>query len=130
MTVVKNIFDAPPLGIDLDGTIDEAPNFFKLLTTIWPGKVYIITYRNYKLGAIEDARRCGVTKIDDVILAKSLEHKAEIIRDLGIKIYVDDQDECLMDIDKDVIVLKIRNEGNFEYGSKRWLYSERTGKEV
>jgi hypothetical protein len=31
------------IGIDIDGTATKYPEFFSLLTSIWPGKVYIIT---------------------------------------------------------------------------------------
>ncbi|TVS15306.1 MAG: hypothetical protein EA424_16430 [Planctomycetaceae bacterium] len=37
--------DVPTLGIDLDGTIDETPAFFQVLTKTWPGRVVIITAR-------------------------------------------------------------------------------------
>ncbi len=42
--------------------------------------------------------------------------------------YIDDQDECLMDIPPEVTVFKIRNDGNFE--ESKWLYSSRTGSNI
>ena len=42
--------------------------------------------------------------------------------------YIDDQDECLMDIPPAVTVFKIRNDGNFE--ESQWLYSSRTGSHI
>ena len=33
----------PSIALDLDGTIDEAPEFFRVLSECWPGKVYVIT---------------------------------------------------------------------------------------
>ncbi len=38
----------PALRLDRDGTIDEAPEFFRLLAGMWPGPVYVITYRARK----------------------------------------------------------------------------------
>lgn len=45
---LKNLFSVlyPSLGIDLDGCVDEAPIYFQLLTTYWPGKVFVISYRS------------------------------------------------------------------------------------
>jgi hypothetical protein len=34
------------LGLDLDGLIDENANFFGVLSNVWPGDVYVITYRD------------------------------------------------------------------------------------
>lgn len=129
-TVVKNIFeDAPTLGLDLDGTIDEAPGFFKLLTMIWPGAVVIITCRGdgAQEAAEERAKELGVY-FDKLVVVNGLRDKAVVIREHEIGVYIDDQDECLMDIPLDVTVLKIRNPGNFEDG--RWLYSDATGELV
>ena len=41
---VRNLAEmpAPALGIDLDGCVDEAPIFFPLLTSRWPGKVFVM----------------------------------------------------------------------------------------
>lgn len=125
LTVVKNIFDAPPLGVDLDGTMTEAPGFFRMFCGLWPGPVYVVTYRLCRDGAAEDIRRLGI-KVDDIFLSKSLADKARIIKEHGIKVYIDDQDECLLDVPDDVVVMKFRNNGNVEGG--KWLYSEQTGK--
>ncbi len=127
-SLVKSIFDdAPVLGLDLDGTIDEAPIFFKTLSRVWPGLVIIITCRSDAEKAHADAKRFGV-HYDKLFLVRNLEDKAEAIRQHNVNVYVDDQDECLMDIPLGVTVLKIRNGGNFDSG--RWLYSERTGELV
>ena len=126
--IVKYIFeDAPVLGLDLDGTIDEAPEFFRLLSRIWPGRVVIITCRLDESKARADADKFGVF-YDELVTVRKLEEKAEAIEQTGVNVYVDDQDECLMDIPMDVTVLKIRNEGNFTNG--KWLYSGRTGKQI
>jgi hypothetical protein len=119
--------DVPTLGIDLDGTIDEAPAFFRVLTKTWPGRVVIITARNDEPKAIHDANSFGV-RFDMLRMVRRLEDKAAAIRELGVDVYIDDQDECLMDIPPEVTVFKIRNDGNFE-GSK-WLYSSRTGTNI
>src|SRR5947209_6010789 len=121
--------DSPSIGIDLDGTIDEAPEFFRLLTSLWPGRIYIITYRDDYDRAVADVQRHGV-KYDQVVLVDSFREKAARIAELGISVYFDDMDEMLMHIPEGVAVMKIRNGGNFDYTLGKWLYSERTGREL
>lgn len=128
LRIVKNIFeDAPTLGLDLDGTIDESPEFYKMLSNVWPGRVVVITCRRDEAKAKEDVEKFGVY-YDCLKTVRRLEDKAEAILNLGVKVFIDDQDECLLDIPPYVTVLKMRNPGNFESG--KWLYSDRTGKKI
>lgn len=127
-TIIKNIFDnAPTLGLDLDGTIDENPEFFRILSQVWPGAVIIVTCRDNRDATVDVLKQFGI-HYDDLVLVKRLQDKAAAIAERNIKIYIDDQDECLQDIPDSVTVLKIRNGGNFEDG--RWLYQCSTGKSV
>jgi uncharacterized HAD superfamily protein len=118
----------PTLGIDLDGTITESPIFFQLLTHKWPGRVVVVTYRDDLDKAKEDLDALFI-RYDDVILADDFD-KSEIIAREEIEIYIDDQDEMTQNIPEGVTVLKMRNNGNFDYNAKKWLYSEKTGVEV
>lgn len=121
--------DSPSIGIDLDGTIDEAPEFFRLLTNLWPGRIYVITYRDDYARAVADVQRHGI-KYDRVVLVDSFRGKAARIAELGISVYFDDMDEMLMHIPEGVAVMKIRNGGNFDYTLGKWLYSKQTGREL
>lgn len=118
----------PTLGIDLDGTIDENPVFFQLMTHKWPGRVVVVTYRDDLDKAKADLDALFI-RYDDVILADKFD-KSEIIAREEIEIYIDDQDEMTQNIPEGVTVLKMRNSGNFDYDAKKWLYSEKTGIEV
>lgn len=118
----------PALGMDLDGTIDEAPSFFRFLAASWPGRVYVITYRDDKGKAEAAAASFGVKA--EVILVNSLSEKAVRIRELGIKVFFDDMDEVLLHIPEDVTVFKIRNGGNFCFDTQKWLYSKSTGRQI
>ena len=130
-----NIYDmpfpvpAPTLGIDLDGCIDECPVFFRTLTAVWPGDVVVITFRQDREKAVQDLRRFGI-RHTKLVLVKSLEAKAEVISDLGISTYFDDQPQTLRDILPNVNVMLVRNGGNFDFDAKQWLFSERTGRLV
>lgn len=124
-----NSIPSPSLGIDLDGTIDEAPIFFHLLTHRWSGKVFIITFRDDRAKA-EQLLGEFCIRYDELVLVKSLEAKADVIRKLGILIFFDDQDEAIQHVPHQVNVFKVRNGGNFDFDLKRWLYSDRTGRQV
>lgn len=119
----------PSIGIDLDGTIDESPLFFSILSHVWPGKVYVITYRNDAEGIVEALKKFNI-KVTDVVMVASFEQKAKEIARLGISVFFDDMDECLKNVAPNCTVMKIRNEGNFDYDDKMWLYSDKTGKPV
>ena len=89
----------------------------------------VITFRQDREKTVQDLRRLGV-RHTKLVLVKSLEAKAEVIRDLGILTYFDDQPETLRDILPNVNVMLVRNEGNFDFETKQWLFSERTGRLV
>jgi uncharacterized HAD superfamily protein len=129
-TSASNVVElAPALGIDLDGTIDEAPGFFRLLSRHWPGKVYVITYRSDREQAREDVERNRI-RYDGLVLVSAFAEKAVKIRELGIAVYFDDQDEVLQQIPEGVTVLKVRNGGNLDFEDRKWLYSWQTGQEI
>jgi uncharacterized HAD superfamily protein len=132
-SVLQSIFDCgyepPALGIDLDGTITDAPDFFRSMTAKWDGKIYIITYRDDKEVAENDVRKHGV-RFDEVILVNSFKQKADVIREKNIKFFFDDMDEVITHIPEDVMVFKVRNGGNFCQDSGKWLYSDKTGKMI
>jgi hypothetical protein len=120
---------AQALGLDLDGVIDESANFFSVLSQVWPGEVYVITYRDDRAKVLADLERHGI-KCTDAILVDSFADKAVAIARLGIGVYVDDQDEVLMHVPETVTVLKLRNGGNYDYAARQWLYSAQTGRPV
>jgi hypothetical protein len=115
------------LGLDLDGTIDEAPGFFEGLTHAWSGRVVIITFRSDRAKAELDLQRFRI-RYDELILADSLEAKARIIEEQGIGVYFDDQPETLKHIPPSVNVMLVRNGGNFDFDSRLWVLSNKTGK--
>jgi hypothetical protein len=120
--------ELPALGMDLDGTIDEAPAFFRFLSLSWPGAVYVLTFRDDRQKAVADVAALVVRA--QVVLVGSLQEKAERIKELGIKVFFDDMDEVLLHVPQGVAVFKVRNGGNFCFGTRKWLYSDRTGKQL
>jgi hypothetical protein len=119
----------PKLGIDIDGCIDEATLFFQTLTHIWPGKVFVISYRSDRVKAESDLAKYRI-RYDELVLVTSFSAKAEVIRKEGILVFFDDQPEVLKHICSKTNVMLVRNEGNFDFADKRWMFSGETGKLV
>jgi hypothetical protein len=130
MNSEHNIIEAgpyPSLGIDLDGCVDECPIFFSILTKSWHGKVFVITYRDDRVKAEQVLKHHGV-RWDELILVNSFEEKAKVIAEKAILVYFDDQPEMLKDIPASVNVMLVRNEGNYDFDAKKWMFSLKTGK--
>jgi hypothetical protein len=120
------------IGIDLDNTINESSNsisFFSLLTNSFKGKckIFIITNRD------EDDRKATEEELAELKIYYDYliitDKKAEYILKENISVYIDDTDEYFIELPESVIVLKIREPGNFNFtkGSNKWFYSSRTG---
>lgn len=119
----------PTLGIDLDGCVDEAPCFFHILSTVWPGDVLVITFRCDREKVIADLEKHRI-RYTDVVLVNSFDRKAEVIAERQISFYIDDQPEMLKNISAKTAVMLFRNEGNFDFEDRRWMFSDQTGKLV
>jgi hypothetical protein len=119
----------PTLGIDLDGCVDESPTFFNILSHVWPGDVIVVTFRSDRDKAVADLEKHGI-RFTDVVLVNSFDAKAEVIAERGISFYIDDQPEMLKNVSANVAVMLFRNEGNFDFGDRKWMFSDRTGKLV
>ena len=124
---MKDDSDAVTLGLDLDGLLDEANEFFKLFATIWPGKVIVISYRDNYAKAEADLERLGMT-YDELVLVNSFDAKADVIAEKNVKVYFDDQPEMLKNIPEGVHVFLYRNGGNYDFDDRLWLFSDRTAR--
>jgi hypothetical protein len=119
----------PAIGLDLDGTIDQAPEFFSHLSSCWQGEVHIITYRTDRQGVVRDLERHGI-KSTHIHLVDSFEAKAKIASQHHILMMFDDMPEVLKSFDQNQNVCLIRNEGNYDYETRRWQFSHKTGEIV
>ncbi|MCP4478908.1 MAG: hypothetical protein GY818_12545 [Planctomycetaceae bacterium] len=117
------------LGIDLDGVITDAPEFFSAWTHSWPGKVIIITFRSDRQKAIDDLASRNI-KWNELVLVDRFDAKAEIIEEKNVDLYIDDQPEMLINIKSKTHVMLFRNGGNYDFDEKKWMLSEQTGKLV
>lgn len=118
----------PTIGIDIDGTITENTLFFSLLSRFWPGKVIIVTYRESREGAESDLKDFCI-EYDELVMTEKMD-KSSIIKEKGIEVYFDDQDEMIKNIPEEVTVVKMRNGGNFDFSIKKWIYGDDTGIDI
>ena len=44
---------------------------------------------------------------------------------MAIDVFFDDQDECIVAVDERTLVLKVRNGGNFDFDTRKWLSTTR-----
>jgi hypothetical protein len=109
------------IGVDLDGTISEYPEFFRVFTMAMAEagcRIYVITDR--PLGTEREVRKeldeYGITY--DVI--KITSDKAGFILDEGIGVLFDDMDRYFRELPADVAVFKIRQKYNFDFDRMVW----------
>ena len=121
--------DALHLGLDLDGLLDEANDFFRTLSKIWPGRVVVISYRDDYPKTEADLKRLEI-RYDELVLVDSFDAKADVIAEKQIGVYFDDQPEMLKTIPEGVHIFLYRNGGNYDFEDRLWLFSDRTGRQV
>jgi hypothetical protein len=113
------------IGLDIDGLLDEHPEFFSLLTLLFSSAghfVAILTYRDPEARSRTEKQLAvwGIT-YNEIHFARSLTDKGRLCRELALDVYFDDQDECLVGIDEKTTVFKIRNGGNFDFSAGKWI---------
>ena len=117
------------VGLDLDGLLDERPDFFAFLTAALRAGghfVAVLTYRDPESRVRTEAQLAGWgIPYDELHFARSLSDKGRLCRELGIDVYFDDQDECIQDVPETTTVFKVRNGGNFDFAQKKWLSTTR-----
>src|SRR3954469_24935953 len=113
------------VGLDLDGLLDERPDFFAFLTAaLRAGSHFVaaLTYRDPESRPRTEAQLAGWGIIyDELHFPRSLADKGRLCRELAIDLYFDDQDECIQDVPEGTTVFKIRNGGNFDFAERKWL---------
>ena len=113
------------VALDIDGTISEHPELFALLSASLRAAghtVVVLTYRDPERAEHTRTQLAGWRiSFDELVFAGSLSGKGELCRHHAIDVFIDDQDECIVGVPESVLVLKVRNGGNFDYDGRRWL---------
>jgi hypothetical protein len=117
------------IGLDLDGTLDECPAFFALLTAALRAGghfIAILTYRDPTSSRRTEAQLAELGIVhDELHFARSLDDKGRLCRELFLDVYFDDQDECIVGVDERTMVFKVRNGGNFDFDNQKWVSTAR-----
>jgi uncharacterized HAD superfamily protein len=120
------------IGIDLDDCITYKPEFFRLFTNSMKNvaQIHIITNREQtpesEQNTKEELSRIGI-HYDHLIITSE---KSRYILENGITVYFDDTDENFLDLPETVTVFKIRESWNFDFEEHKWVYSDRTGRNI
>ena len=117
----------PKLGLDIDGCMDEMPQFFQFLSHVWPGQVVVVTARADEQEASEYVAELGI-RFDELFATGSLAAKPAVVIEQQIEIFLDDQPEALKGMPDSVRTLLVRNDGNYDFDDHRWMLSDKTGK--
>lgn len=109
------------IGIDLDGTISEYPEFFALFSRAMSDAgctIYVITDRpvGSEKSVKQELEQYGIT-YDSL---KITSDKAGFIEDNGIEVLFDDMDRYLRHLSSEVAVFKIRQKYNFDFDRMLW----------
>ena len=121
------------VGIDLDNCITADQNskeFFRIICHLLHPEyeIHIITNRD------KSSRRDTVKELEELGIQYShlelTSQKAKYILKEGINIYFDDSDTYFLSLPKSVLVLKVREEYNFDYNSHRWIGSKKNTKMI
>ena len=121
------------IALDLDNTITANKNsieFFSILThlLIAEHKIYIITNREPETEKeIEQELKIIGIEYNEIIITPD---KAKYIKENNINIFFENQDEYFLELGEDVVVFKIREEGNFSFHEKKWIGSSKTVKMI
>jgi hypothetical protein len=115
------------IGIDLDGTISDAPAFFAMFSKICSDaghEIHIITDR---VPGTEDAvaRECQMYGITFHHIKITSDKASYIVRQ-KITVYFDDIDRYFLELPIEVTVFKIRNIYNFDVREQKWVQPHET----
>jgi len=109
------------IAVDLDGTISEYPEFFKLFTKAMSQadcQIYILTDRpaGTEEQVADQLRGYDIT----YETIKITSQKSQYILEEGISVLFDDMDHYFMDLPAEVAVFKIRQKYNFDFAEQKW----------
>ena len=119
------------IAIDLDNTITEYPELFvsltKALSNIKDIEIIILTFREISDESYRNTKNeldaIGI-KYDHLIIT---DNKQQYIRENNISLFIDDTDENFKGLGPEICCLKVREEGNYDFNSFKWIYSDKTG---
>ena len=123
------------IAIDLDNTITaskESIEFFRVMThLLYPDpNIHIVILTNREPGSeqqVADELDCLGIEYSQIVITSQ---KAEYIRENKISIYFENEDEYFLELEEEVTVFKIREDGNFDFAENKWIGSQKTTKMI
>jgi hypothetical protein len=119
------------IAIDMDNTITAYPKFFAAFTrAMQKGGCEIHVVTNCQPGSHDNvAHRLAALSVsyDHIEITAD---KAGYIMNEGITVFFDDTDEYFLSLPETVAVFKPREPGNFDFGSRKWVYGRHTGMSI
>lgn len=118
------------IAIDLDETITSYPEFFRAMTAAMAPahEIHIVTNRPQGTEA-EAAALLDQLGITYHVLKITADKHNYVLR-TGIDVVFDDVDRYFQRLPDTVAVFKVREAGNFNFRTARWLYDAYTGESV
>jgi len=107
------------LGLDFVGTISDSPEFFRILSRVWPGPVVIISRYDSVEELERDLEEYQIHYNKALAVPHSMSN-ADFIRRENVAFYFDDQVSNLSDVDKITTCFLIRNADNFNDETYNW----------
>ncbi len=123
------------IAVDIDGCITEYPAVFaQLLEGMVPlarHRVYILTNREPGTEK-EIANELAGYGIKPHMYAQIVitPDKADFIIKNGITLFFENTDEYFQKLPPSVCVMKVREDGNFNYETGKWIYGNKTGESI
>ena len=100
--------------------------YTKGLSGIKDIEIIILTFREISDVSFQNTKNelaeIGI-KYDELIITDNKQY----IRDNNIGLFIDDTDENFKGLGPEICCLKIREKGNYDFNSHRWIYSDNTG---
>lgn len=111
------------VGLDMDGTITDHPEFFSALSKSDQFEIHIITGRGPENEdmTVKELQEYGI-RYDQIHFVDAIwDQKGKVCEKLGINVMFDDMDEFIQHIPESTMVFKVRNPGNWNEILKQWL---------
>ena len=119
------------ISIDIDGTInstDTSISFFQIMThLLHPDpdvNITILTGREpgTETEIAEELAQMNIL-YDQIVIT---DNKQKYIKDNNISVVFENEDESIKSLGKEILVLKVKEPGNFNYETGRWYASKDT----
>ncbi len=121
------------VAIDIDGCITEYPKVFACLLQLLSHGCHITIITNREPGTeeeiVEELKTYGIFE-NDYDLVVITDKKADFIVKNGIDLFIENTDEYFQKLPSSVCVMKVREDGNFNYDTGRWIYGRTTGENL